>query len=238
MNRVLGIILIFSALLLTGCDEEAQQYARELKQVLSSYQEQVQRKTNAEQAAYRSLTSYYAHAQEEDLFLKLQLERNERVRKLADEYVKGQRSAPTNSELRGFLKDFANFDFEETRKGLEDESDVNTRYLANLESLQLETEKMESLSQALDSLSKPKRPLAQLKEFVAFANQVDKEVQKLACEDVAKEIKCLEKQKAAETDAVKKQLIQAEIDKRKTRLSQLKSSGSCPANVDSLTCPG
>jgi hypothetical protein len=238
MNRVLAIILICSASLLTGCDEEAQQYAKELNQVLSSYQEQVERKNNAEQAAYRSLTSYYAHAQEEDSFLKLQLERNERVRKLADEYVKGQRSAPTNSELRSLLKDFANFDFDETRKGLEDESDVNTRYLANLESLQIETEKMESLSKALDSLSKPKRPLAQLKEFVAFATKVDKEVQKLTCEDVAREIKCLEKQKTAEKDAAKRELIQAEIDKRKARLSQLKASGSCPANIDTLTCPG
>jgi protein involved in sex pheromone biosynthesis len=238
MNRVLGIIVICSAFLLTGCDEEAQQYAKELKQVLGSYQEQVERKNNAEQAAYRSLTSYYAHAQEEDLFFKLQLERNERVRKLADEYVKGQRSAPTNTELRALLKDFGNFDFEETRKGLEDESDVNTRYLANLESLQLETEKMESLSKALDSLSKPKRPLTQLKEFVAFATQVDKEFQKLGCEDVAREINCLEKQKAKEKDTAKKELIQAEIDKRQSRLTQLKASGSCPANVDSLTCPG
>src|SRR5678809_605675 len=105
MNRVLALIVICSAFLLTGCDEEAQQYAKELKQVLSSYQEQVERKNNAEQAAYRSLASYCAHAQEEDLFLKLQLERNERVRTLADEYVKGQRSAPTNSELRALLKD-------------------------------------------------------------------------------------------------------------------------------------
>ena len=59
MNRVLALIVICSAFLLTGCDEEAQQYAKELKQVLSSYQEQVERKTMLSRqriAAWRLIT--------------------------------------------------------------------------------------------------------------------------------------------------------------------------------------
>lgn len=237
MKRVAIAILVCSLSCLTGCDEKAQEYAKQLNEVLKSYQAQVAKKNNAEQEAYKSLTAFYARAQDEELFFKLELERNERVRGLADDYASGEKPAPTNSGLRALLKDYANFDFEQTRVSLEDESAATTRFLVNLESLEFETAKMESLSKALKELSKPKKPLNQLKEIVGFATEVDKELQKLACDDLARAIKCLEKQEGKESDATKKAGITAEIKKLKDDLTQRKADGKCSANVDSITCP-
>ncbi|MDX6385572.1 MAG: hypothetical protein QOK48_3145 [Blastocatellia bacterium] len=237
MKRIAIALLLFSLLGLTGCDEEAQQYAKQLNEVLKSYQAQVAKKNNAEQEAYKGLTAFYAHAQDEELFFKLELERNERVRGLADDYAKGEKSPPTNSDLRALLKDYANYDFEQTRVSLEDESAASTRFLVNLENLEFETAKMETLSKSLEELAKPKKPLNQLKEVAVFATQVDKELQKLACDDLARAIKCLEKQEGKESDPTKKAAITAEITKLKGELTQRKGDGKCSASVDSITCP-
>lgn len=236
MKKLATAILICSLFALTGCDEKAQEYAKKLGQVLNSYQAQVNRKINAEQEAYKSLTTFYAHAQDEDLFLNLALERNKRAREMAEGYISGQ-NAPTTSEIRASLKNYASYDFEQTRVLLENEAEASTRFLANLESLELEGQKVESLSKALEELSKPKKPLKQLKEFVSFATQVDKEMQKLACDDLAKQIKCLEKEIAKEQDAKKKETMTAELTKLKSKLQDEKTAGKCSANVDTLECP-
>lgn len=237
MKKLATLLLLCSLFALTGCDEEAQEYAKQLGTVLNSYQAQVNRKINAEQEAYKSLTTFYAHAQEEDMFFNLALERNKRAREMADEFVSGKKSPPTASEIRAFLKSYSSYDFDQTRALLENESDASTRFLTNLENLELESQKVESLSKVLEELSKPKRPLRQLKDFASFATQVDKEMQKLVCDDLAKEIKCLEKQKGKETDPKKKEAMEAELTKLKAAFQAQKNSGKCSANVDSLECP-
>jgi hypothetical protein len=221
MRKFAIVLLVCGLLTLTGCDEEAQQYAGQLNEVLKSYQAQVNRKIKAEQEAYRSLSALYANAQEEEVFFRLALERNQRARQMAEELISGKQSPPTPSEIRAFMKDYANYDFEQTRVLLEEETEASARFLTELENLELEAKKIENLGKSLEELSKPKRSLRQLKEFVGFAMEVDKGVRKLACDDLDKEKKSVEDQLSKEQENTEKDL--KKIDKLETRLAQIEA---------------
>jgi hypothetical protein len=236
VKRIAIALLVCCAPTLSGCDEEAQQYASELGGVLKSYHAQVERKINAEQESYKKLTEFYAHAQEQDILLTLALERNRRSRELAEEYVGGEKSAPSGAALRGLLREFATLNFEQTKAMLEDESEARTRFLTSLEELEVESAKVESLGKALDELAKPKRPLRQLREFVNFANEVDKGIQALACEGLAREIRCTEKQIADEKDE-KDEKVKQVLAARLARLQSELDGKNCSVDMSQVECP-
>jgi hypothetical protein len=241
MKRSMMTLLIVSLLFIAGCnrDKDAQDYANKLSIVLKSYQGQVNNKIKAEQDSYQSLATYYARAQEENVIETLYLERSERSLSLADEVAtrRFSKTAPiTLSELQDRLRDYSSIDFQQARTTFEDEMDVSSKYLANLEDLAIEAKNIQELTQSLDDLAKPKGQRQQLKELATFAQHIDEEFEKMLCEDLAKEKKCLNKQLNSETDEARKKMLEAKIKLLDEKITERLQANKCP-DLSSIKCP-
>ena len=202
-RKALATVLVAGALAVGGCgeDEDAQVYAKKLGVVLKAYHEQVNQKAKAERESYKHLAALYGRAQDEDVRESLWLERTELAERIADR-LQGRQSRPSISEVRTLLKKYAETDFQLTRKLLEREAVDNAEFLATLETLQIETKKIEALTKALDALAEPKSKTQQLKDLAAYAGQVDSELKKLTCADLTQQVTAAQEQKkAAEADA-------------------------------------
>ena len=234
MRKLIVILLSCGLLALPGCgeDKDAQAYAEKLALVLKAYREQVNIKSKAEQESYKHLAAVYARTRQEDIIMSLEIERSERTDRMTDALLKRKDEPVSPSEVLQSLLDYADFDFNQTRELLEREGEAYVEYIANLENLSLETKKIETLIEALNELAKPKGRAQRLKDFAAFAEQVETNLDKLTCEDIAKKIKCLEKKKEQADEQKKKKDIDNEIK----QLKQQSEGKGCPDMPDAK-CP-
>lgn len=249
MKRIITALLLCCMLGLAACDDkDAREYAKELSGVVKSYQTELNKKIKVEKDSYKDLAGTYAYAQQVSLSAELDGERLRRKDELTDELLHGDKKV-TPADIHAMLIDYAGHDFDATRQMLERESDGQAEYLASLQTLELQSQSLESLSKALDELAKPKSDIKQLKELAAAAQEFRSKLVELECDDFARQIACLKKQKAAlEKDAAalggndeeKRRLLgeakalQGEID----RLTEQFKSGGCKDDaLTKATCP-
>lgn len=213
MKNILTLLLLITIMTLTGCggEKDAQEYSRKLAIVLKNYQTQVDAKLQAEQEAYSSLAYTYASAKEFNELEALQIERVELAQKITDELMETKK-VPSLSKLRDLLRSYATADFNITRKIMERESLDNIEFLATLDNLEFETKKVEKLQKMLEELGKPKSRFQQLKELATLAQEVNKEYEKLACTDLANQIKSLSEEKDNATSEEVRTSLQAQIE--------------------------
>ena len=190
--------LLCCALLLSltsGCgDKAAEDLAKQLITVANSYQEQVDRTNEAERKAYKKLASTYVEAERNNVFLSLEQERIERSRMVADEAVEVKRVAPTLSEIEFQLREYADLDFESTRKLMKEESEARAQYLSQLAKLKADSVKVEALTNSFAAIAKSKTKADQVKEMISFFQESKKEFDKLFCEDLKAKIDSVQKQ--------------------------------------------
>jgi hypothetical protein len=239
-NIRIYILLVFS-LAFTGCnDDDARLYAQKLKQVLGSYQEQVNNKIAAEKRAYRQLAVISARTNDEDIIETLNIERNERSRKIAEGLLKDS-SALTTSEIRVLLQDYAALDFEQTRNLLERESASVSQYLYAMESLEVDAKKIRALGILLNDLGEDKGKLRRLKQLADFVEKADVEYDKLVCADLARERACLQKNLRASAGETEQASIKEQIKKLDEKIERRKRAEPrrCPADqeLNQITCP-
>lgn len=182
----------------SGCgDKAAQDLANQLIGVANSYQEQVDRTNDAERKAYKKLASIYVDAQRNNVLLSLRQERIERARLVADEGVETKRVPLTISEIESQLREYAELDFEATRKLMKEESEARALYLSQLAKLKSDSVKVEALTQTFAALAKSKTKVDEVKEMITFFQESKKEFDKLFCEDLKAKIASVQKQIAA-----------------------------------------
>lgn len=182
------VLMVFMA----GCgDKAAQDLARQLVTVANTYQEQVDRSNEAERAAYKKLASIYIEAERNNVLLSLEQERIERAGQIADEMAEEKQKPATLSGIQRQLRDYANFDSENTRKLMRSESEASAQYLDQLTKLNSSAARVEALSKGFATFAKSKGKRQQVEEIVAFFEATKKEVDKLFCEDLAQTIKTL-----------------------------------------------
>lgn len=173
MNRLIGLIIV-ATLLLTACgDKEAREYAGKLVPVLDGYQQQLADKIKAEKQSYERLAAAYVDARKDDILIRLASQRTNRALDATDTFF-GERKVPNRSELIGLLQDYAKNDFDMTRSLFQEGMDSRSLYLADLESLEIELQKIKLLKQTLTQLSKPDSDVKRLKATAeAIAQTVD-----------------------------------------------------------------
>jgi hypothetical protein len=241
MKNIRLYILLVCLLAFTGCnDEEARIYAQKLKQVLGSYQEQVNNKLVAEKRAYRQLAAISARVREEDIIETLYIERNERSRKIAEGLLKDSTFLSV-SQIRGLLQSYAAIDFEQTRSLLEQESAAISQYLQDLESLEVDAKKIKALGILLDDLGEGKSKLRHLKQLADFVEKADVENDKLVCADLTRERVCLQKKLGPPASATEQAAIKEQIKKLDEKIERRKRTEPrrCPADqeLNRITCP-
>lgn len=224
---ILCCILLLS--LMSGCsDKAAEELAQQLIAVANSYQEQVDRTNEAERKAYKKLASTYVEAQRNNVFLSLEQERIERARMVADEAAEVKRVPPTLSEIEGQLREYADLDFETTRKLMREESEARAQYLSQLAKLNADSVKVETLTKSFAALAKSKTKANKVKEAISYYEASKKEFDKLFCDDLSAKIENVQKQVTAKTTAPANETNEAKT-KRLAVLEALE------AELDALT---
>jgi DNA repair exonuclease SbcCD ATPase subunit len=208
MRKLTALLAIAVAVSLSGCgDKEAREYAARLIPVLDSYQEQLSQKIKAEQESYTELAKAFEEARKEDVTTRLMAERNRRSEELGEK-ISGAKEPPALSQIFASLQDYAKSDFETTQSLLEESLDARSKYLADLESLEVELQKVKLLKEALKELAKSKSDFKKFKEAADFALKTDEGITKLLCADLKKQLDQLKAEKDAAKDEDKKKLEQ------------------------------
>jgi hypothetical protein len=208
MKKILMSLLILGVVSLSGCgDKEAREYATKLIPVLDSYQEQLSQKIKAEQDSYEELAQTYEEARKADINIRLSSERLRRSEELGEK-VAASKDAPALSEILESLQEYAKLDFETTQSLLQDELGARSKYLSDLESLEIELQKIKLLKEALKELTKSKGEFKTFKGAADFLLKTDEGVNKLLCTDLKKQLDQLNEAKATASGDEKKKLEQ------------------------------
>ena len=194
MKRLKITLLVLISLSMPACkDEEAREYAARLIPVLDSYQEQLSQKIKAEQESYKELADNFESARKNAVIKDLAKEQVVRSEELGEE-IAVAKNAPTLSAIIGPVLKYGNLDFETTRSLFQEALGARSRYLTELESLEIDLQKIKLLKASLEELAKSKKDFQQLKEASAFLNDTHAAMEKLDCGDLKKEVDELEKE--------------------------------------------
>jgi uncharacterized lipoprotein YehR (DUF1307 family) len=219
MKKLIRLLLILSVVSLSACgDKEARQYAAKLVPVLDSYQEQLSQKIRAEQESYQELAETFEEARKADITSRLSNERERRSEDLGERLSKA-REAPTLAQVFATLQEYAKSDFETTQTVLQEAIDARSKYLDNVENLEIEFQKVKLLKDALLELSKGKGDFANFKAATDFLLETDKGVNKLLCADLKKLLDQLTKDKGAATTPAERKRIDQEIKRTVERMA-------------------
>jgi len=222
MKKLTALLVITVSL--SGCgDKDAREYAAKLGPVLDSYQEQLSQKIKAEQASYDELAEAYEEARKADIDIRLAAERERRSEDLGEKLAKSK-DAPTLSQLFASLGEYAKSDFETTQTVLQEAIDARSKYLDNLESLEIELQNVKLLKEALQELAKGKSDFAKFKGATNFLLTTDKEINKQVCTDLKKQLDQLTKDKGTASSDKDKKTIDEKIKHTTERLATKK----CP----------
>jgi hypothetical protein len=221
MKKILTTLLIIGVVSLSGCgDKQAREYAAKLIPVLDSYQEQLSQKIKAEQDSYEELAQTYEEARKADISIRLSSERLRRSEELGEK-VAASKDAPALSEILESLQEYAKLDFETTQSLLQEELGARSKYLSDLESLEIELQKIKLLKDALKELAKSKGEFKTFKGAADFLLKADEGVNKLLCTDLKKQLDQLNEAKTTASGDEKKKLEQ-EIKQVKERMATKK----------------
>jgi outer membrane murein-binding lipoprotein Lpp len=224
MKRLRATFLVLFSLALSGCgDKEAREYAAKLIPVLNTYQEQLAQKIKAEQDSYEELAANYEEVRKDEIIIRLASERNSRSAELGEEIASATKP-PSVSKILDAVQKYADNDFKATQGILEEGLDARSKYLTDLESLEVELQKIKLLKESLTELTKSKKDFKQFKEATDFLIATDVEINKLLCVDLRKGKDDLTRQKAAATDAAEKEKIAQAIKRLEERIT----SKNCP----------
>jgi outer membrane murein-binding lipoprotein Lpp len=224
MKKLIVLSLIVAVVGLSGCgDKDAREYAAKLGTVLDSYQEQLSQKIKAEQTSYEELAAAYEEARKADIDIRLAGEREKRSEDLGEKVAKSK-DAPTLSQLFASLQEYGKLDFETTQTVLQETIDARSKYLDNLESLELELQNVKLLKAALQELAKGKSDFAKFKGAGEFLLATDGEINKQVCTDLKKQLDQLTKDKGTASSDKDKKKIDEKIKKTSERLATKKCS--------------
>jgi outer membrane murein-binding lipoprotein Lpp len=229
MNRLIAIILVLGSVLLSGCgDKEAREYAAKLIPVLDSYQEQLSQKIKVEQDSYQELADNFEQARQDDIKTKSEKERFVRAEDLGVE-IAGSKSPPSLLKILDEVQKYADEDFKTSKELLQEGLDTRSKHLSDLESLEVELQKIKLLKESLTELAKGKSGFKQFKEATEFVLQTDSEINKLLCVDLKKELADLTAEKAkAEKEKTPDEKAIAALDQKISRLNERITTKKCP----------
>lgn len=180
MRRILTVVLL--AVWSAGCDEDALRLAREAREVLLTYEKALGRKLAAEQRAYGEQSQVMAMAHREQLHSNLEQERMERARTLALDFVE---SNVRVTRWRAPLRAYANADYAVQRALLVQDLGSEMGWIARIQALQVDKQKICALATALGALSEKASFTDQVKAFAEFAEQVKTDFDAQVCSSLA-----------------------------------------------------
>jgi len=147
--RRAAMILIPVTLALSGCDRNARDFARSAKAMLDQYAARIDREIAAESQYYQREAVLEVKHRHENLVNGIKADRAERGSETAVELS----GAGSPLRIRAYLRDYAQSEHARRSGAWTRETDASRQYLANLQTLQADKDRIHALGKLLDGLS-------------------------------------------------------------------------------------
>jgi hypothetical protein len=180
------MILLPLTLALSGCDQNARDFATNAKTMLDRYAARIDREIAAESQYYQREAVLEVKHRHENLANSIKADRAERGSETAVELSGG--GSPLR--IRTYLRDYAQSEYTRRVGAWTGETDSSRQYLANLQTLQADKDRIHALGKLLDGLSSKKLNLAaEIGAATQAVSETKTDFDKLICDDVAAKLK-------------------------------------------------
>ena len=186
MQHTKKIVMAVIALSLTGCDEQARDFAKKTRELLKTRGKMLDSRLERERKAYLTIAKAQTDTERTIVFTELTNERTERSTILAAEYTNGGK--PTY-RWRQDIGEFRKLDFEARIGLLTAEIDQTAKALEALEELRAEKTQTKALDAALAALEKKKTPLQEAMFLAEFAKETKSSYDESVCKKALEESK-------------------------------------------------
>jgi hypothetical protein len=184
-SRAISLLMcLLLALLGSGCDERAQEFARKTAAILEQRSNELSRKIAAETKAFNAAAAAASDAHRDLIDSTLLNERNGRSIALAADYDEGRKPI---SKWRSDLAEYAQVDYTLNRDLLAADIDAGSLFLQKLHALQIEQDKVDALSKLLAALAKKPTLAADIQAVTQFAEDTKAEFDKKVCAELARD---------------------------------------------------
>jgi len=181
-----AMILVPLTLALSGCDQSAHDFARSAKAMLDQYAARIDREIGAESQYYQRETVLEVKHRHENLVNSVKADRAERGSETAVELS----GAGSPLRIRTYLREYAQSEYLKRREAWTAETDSSRQYLANLEALQADKDRIHALGKLLDGLSSKNLNLsAEIGAATQAVSDTKTDFDKLICDDIAAKLK-------------------------------------------------
>ncbi len=185
MRRATTILLPLT-LALSACDQNARDFARNAKAILDQYASRIDREIGAESQYYQREAVLEVKHRHENLVNSIKADRAERGSEMAVELS----GAGSPLRIRTYLREYAQSEYMRRRGVWTGEMDSSRQYLANLQTLQADKDRIQALGKLLDGLSSKKLNLtAEIGAATQAVSDTKTDFDKLICDDIAARLK-------------------------------------------------
>ncbi|MBL8232614.1 MAG: hypothetical protein JNL98_29215 [Bryobacterales bacterium] len=190
--------VLIVALLLTGCDEKAIEFAQNSRLILTEYQSKLEAQIRETEAYYREYAALQSDSDRLRRSTNLANARKELTDRLSNDYLE-KKKLP--ARIREDLRPFAEQSQRENLAWLQGDVDRTRVYLDRLETLRMERDRIEAFSKLLGTLSAKRTLRDEVQDIGRFAQAAKADFDKEVCAD-------LKESAAKETDAARKKAIE------------------------------
>lgn len=201
------IILLPLILILTGCDQKARDFAKNAEAMLDEYAARIDGQIQAESKYYQRDAVLEVKHQHENLVNATKAERAEQGSELAAALTDESKST---LRIRSYLREYAQSEYTSRRDAYRGEIDATRPYLARLQELQANKDRIEALGKLLEGLSKKLSLADEVNSIKQTVSDSKTDYDKLICDDIATKLK-------------------SATGKDKDSLTKLQTDRKCPA---------
>lgn len=185
MKKTVAGFALLSALLLTGCDTEAREFAAKTAALLREYEAKLSQEIGESEKHYRQFAAVEADSAHRRGIVDEGVARREMADKWSADYIERAKQA---RRVREQLLEVAKAQFEISQKRWLTDVDESRIYIEKLEKLQADKEKVEALGKLLDTLTKKRSLVDQGKEIAKFVEATKEELDKKICAGIDTEL--------------------------------------------------
>ncbi|MGC4049133.1 MAG: hypothetical protein QM757_06410 [Paludibaculum sp.] len=185
MKKTFAGCAVLGALLLTGCDRDAQEFAARTAALLKEYEARLSQEIGESEKHYRRFAAVEADSAHRRAIVDEGVSRREMADRWSADYIERAKQA---RRVREQLLEVAKAQFEISQKRWLTDVDESRVYLEKLEKLQADKEKVEALGKLLDSLTKKQSLVDQGKEIGKFVEATKVELDRKICAGIDTEL--------------------------------------------------
>jgi len=179
MKKLISLAPIL--MVLTGCDQQAIEFARKADDLLTAYQKRINEQMAESTKFYQRSATFEALRARRLILENLEAERNERSTALEADLRGGRRFA---SLYRTYLRDYADGHYQKTVEWLSADTDAVAPYLQQLVALESDQAVIDAFGKSLKNLEKPRGLIAQANDVKDFVQGTKQEFDMLLCTDL------------------------------------------------------